>query len=67
ANIFIAVTRSGSNLIVFVGGAATKLILTAAKNANAALKIGPGNTSYTGAAGYSKELRCYEFLYSTSA
>ncbi|HBR6920071.1 TPA: hypothetical protein L9215_004996 [Klebsiella pneumoniae] len=67
ANIFIAVTRSGSNLIVFVGGAATKLTLTAAKNANAALKIGPGNTSYTGAAGYSKELRCYEFLYSTSA
>lgn len=67
ANIFIAVTRSGSNLTAFVGGASTKLALTAAKNANAALKIGPGNTSYTGASGYSKELRCYEFLYSTNA
>ncbi|MBZ7625191.1 hypothetical protein FML17_25670 [Klebsiella michiganensis] len=67
ANIFIGVTRSGSNLTAFVGGASTKLALTAAKNANAALKIGPGNTSYTGASGYSKELRCYEFLYSTNA
>ncbi|EMV6430571.1 hypothetical protein L9Y56_005566 [Klebsiella pneumoniae] len=67
ADIFIAITRSGNDSIAFVGGAATKLSISANRNVDTTLKFGPGNTNFTTAPGYSKSLRCYEFLYSDAA
>lgn len=66
-DIFIAITRNGNDAIAFVGGASTKLSVSAARNIDTTLKFGLGNTNFTTAAGYSKSLRCYEFLYSASS
>ncbi|MFG0814108.1 hypothetical protein [Raoultella sp. FYR_9] len=67
-DIFIAISRTGDNVTAFVGGAVSKLTLTgAAKMTDQNLKMGVGNCNFSTTAGYSKLLRCYEFLYSATA
>lgn len=66
-DIFIALTRSGSDVIVFAGGANSKLAITAAKTVGPSIPVGLGNTAFVSTAGYSKALLGYELLYSATS
>lgn len=62
-NIFIAITRNGDDVIAFVGGAASKLHLSAPKSIAQSAKVGIGNCNFTSTAGFSKTMQCYEFIF----
>lgn len=65
--IFLAISRSGDNVIAMIGGAAGQVNLTNSLKAPAtALNVGPGNTAYN-TAGFSKDIEIVEFLYKASA